>query len=357
YLFQVKKIWLKNIEKISLNMKYDSFLLREILKDLYFNFEFFFEPVNIVFNFLQNFIQFIKHIHPLIVIIPNDLVPEGRIFSEWCRNKKIPSLYIPHAMRPIYEEIITKPNVEFYTVSGTQDKEYFKSQGISQEKILVTGRSIYEKIHQGKIKRLSDARDMFNQRTYKFEPERFTILLTTNPIDDISNEKLINTVINSLKELNLIDNLIIKLHPGENGILHRKVLNKLNSYPIIIQDCKILELINSCDLLLSRKSTTILEAMILGTPIVLLDFINLDFSFSNKYQFLEEESLIKLNNEKELTKTIRKIISSNAYLKKYSEDLKEIAKKYCFYDKKERTTVKIGNFIKEIIKNKKFKEE
>ena len=82
---------------------------------------------------------------------------------------------------------------------------------------------------------------MFNQRTYKFEPERFTILLTTNTIDDISNEKLINTVINSLKELNLIDNLIIKLHPGENGILHRKVLNKLNSFPIIIQDCKIVE--------------------------------------------------------------------------------------------------------------------
>lgn len=39
------------------------------------------------------------------------------------------------------------------------------------------------------------------------------ILLTTNPIDDATNEDLLTTTINSLKDLGPQNNFVIKLHP------------------------------------------------------------------------------------------------------------------------------------------------
>ena len=83
-----------------------------------------------------------------------------------------------------------------------------------------------------------------------------SILLTINPIDDKSNDKIISSVGKSLKNLNLTENFIIELHPSENGLLHQRICQKLEINPIIIKNYDILKIIKSADHLLSQKSTT-----------------------------------------------------------------------------------------------------
>ncbi|MFX0178500.1 MAG: DUF354 domain-containing protein, partial [Candidatus Hodarchaeota archaeon] len=214
---------------------------------------------------------------------------------------------------------------------------------------VVTGRPRYEHFHKGEIEKLEEVKDIFNAKQYEFNSKKFTILLTTNPIDERSNEKIITSVVNSLKKLNLIDNLIIKLHPREDGEVHKKILRNLGVNPIIVKDYNILQLIKSSDLLLSRVSNTVIESMIIGTPVILLDFINVNFIFTSRYVFTEDKSLISVKDQNELTDILHKLIKNEDFYYKYSINLKNLSKGYSFYDEKQTPTEKILNlFFNEI---------
>lgn len=143
--------------------------------------------------------------------------------------------------------------------------------------------------------------------------------------------------------------MIIKLHPKETGVLQRRILQKLNVNPIIVRDINILTLIKSCDLLLTSFSTTILEAMIIGTPVIILDFINKEFPFSGKYLFSEEKYVKTTKHQESLTKIIKQLTTNPDLLKKYSEELKINADKFSFYDGNDPPTEKIINLISKSI--------
>ncbi|MFW9930757.1 MAG: hypothetical protein ACFFD1_15315, partial [Candidatus Thorarchaeota archaeon] len=262
----------------------------------------------------------------------------------------IPTIYVPHAAIPIIDELISNSDIKLYALGGEMDKNYYILRGIPEEQIQVVGIPRYEQLYTSNINKLSSIKDHFDEKIYNFSNKKFPILLTTNPIDDASNEKIISFVSKSLKDLNLIKNLIIKLHPNENGLLHQNILKKLNINPIIVKDYSILRLIKSCNLLISQKSTTLLEAMIVGTPMILLDFINRDFRETSRYDFLNEELIISVKNEKQLTETVKDLFSNPTYCEKYTERLREYASKFSFFDYSQTPTQKIVQMILDYLK-------
>lgn len=224
-----------------------------------------------------------------VVTISNQHRVEHRTAVSFCKLKKIPTIYIPHASVPIDNEVICKKKISYLALWGKKDIDFYKNQlGTSMDQLIVTGNPRFENFYNKKLNILEEVRDMFSNRIYKFNPNKFTILLATNLFDKVSNEKFITTIVNSLKELNLLDNLIIKLHPEENGIEYKAILKNLNINPIIVRDYNVLELINSSSLLISCISSIILEAMIIGTPVILTEFINLDFIYARPYGFTNE---------------------------------------------------------------------
>ncbi|MGB5912521.1 MAG: UDP-N-acetylglucosamine 2-epimerase, partial [Promethearchaeia archaeon] len=351
YLLRIRKTISINKGKIANGLHYKTFNLCNILS-IFYNYNLFIYLIKI-FNIINNLIYFIGNNLPALVVIANDYSKRGRSEIGYFKLRNIPVVYIPHAGIPIMEELATNSEVSYITVSGEIENKYLMSKGEPKDKIIVTGRPRYQHFHKGKIQRLLKIRDIFDARKYEFNANKFTILLTTSPIDNKSNEKIITSVVSSLKELNLIDNLIIKLHPRENGIIHKKVLDKLEVNPIIVKDYDILELIASSNLLLSGISNTVLEAMIIGTPVVLLDFINVNFIFTSRYVFTEDKSLISVKDQNELTDILQKLIKNKDFYTKYSEDLKNLSEGYSFYDKTQNPTEKIINlFFKEINYNK-----
>ena len=346
FLNEKRGILLKNKKEISYSMSFNSISLENLI-DIFYNSHFYIK-LTYLFNFQRNLIHFINNRKPALGIISNDFKQQERIAAGYFKLRNIPTLYIPHSAIPIIDELISKFNIKYYALGGEADIAYYLSKGIFKENISVTGSPRYENLYKSSINRLESVIDIFDGKKYEFSKNKITILLTTNPIDDKSNEKIITSVVNSLKELNLIENLIIKLHPNENGNLCKKIIQKLNINPIIIKNYNILEVINSCDLLISQKSTTLLEAMIIGTPMIVLDFINKDFKESSKYEFLNENFIPNIKNQELLTHEIKKVTEKNEEIR---NRYKEYAKKFLFYDNGELPTEKIVNLILKLIKN------
>jgi len=319
FLLEKRKILINSKREILTNLQYKSKELDFVVK-MFYNLHFFIKLI-LLFNFYNNLNNFIDNKIPSLAIIANDFNSAERIAAGYFKQKKIPTLYIPHSAIPIIPELITKSDIQYYALGGESDKNYYVRRGIPEKNIINTGIPRYQ--------------------------------LTTNPIDDKSNEKIINSVIKSLMELNLVNNLIIKLHPSESGNLHKKITQKLNVNPVIVKDYNILELIKSSDLLISQKSTTLLEAMIIGTPMILLDFINKGFEESSKYEFLNEKFINTVKNQDSLTQEIKKIIEYKNKKEILSEKYIKYSKHFSFYDTGEPPTEKIVNFILKITKNRK----
>ena len=351
FLLEKRKILINSKREILTNLQYKSKELDFVVK-MFYNLHFFIKLI-LLFNFYNNLNNFIDNKIPSLAIIANDFNSAERIAAGYFKQKKIPTLYIPHSAIPIIPELITKSDIEYYALGGESDKNYYVRRGIPEKNIINTGIPRYQNLYEGKIKELDSIRDMFGGKSYNFQKKDITILLTTNPIDDKSNEKIINSVIKSLMELNLVNNLIIKLHPSESGNLHKKITQKLNVNPVIVKDYNILELIKSSDLLISQKSTTLLEAMIIGTPMILLDFINKGFEESSKYEFLNEKFINTVKNQDSLTQEIKKIIEYKNKKEILSEKYIKYSKHFSFYDTGEPPTEKIVNFILKITKNRK----
>jgi len=353
-LFLLRNILSRSKHKIYEDMFYEETRVNNILEE-FFNSLFFFDYKIYLYN-LYNHINYYVKKNPLsLVIVTNIERLYSRIAIKILKRHHIPTLYIPHAAISTQEEVITKPEVDFVLVPGEVDRELYIKKGMSYEKIFITGRPSYDSFYRGEINKLAEVKDMFNDRIYKFKPEKFSILLTTNPVDDKTNEIIISSVVNTLKELNLINNLIIKLHPAESGEIHKKILNELNVHPILIRDCDIFTIINSCNLLLSRISTTILEAMIIGIPTIALDLTNKApfYLIGGSYQFMKDPILLKAINRKSLKENIEKLVNNKVYIKQYAQDLKEISQKYSFYDEKESPLEKTVKTIKNILNQNK----
>ncbi|NHJ20060.1 MAG: hypothetical protein EAX91_03880 [Candidatus Lokiarchaeota archaeon] len=333
--------------KITKNLEYQSLNLKNLLKIYYLKGH----MIDLIrtYNVLLNFLQFIKKNPPKMVVIANDFMGTMKLITSYCKLKEIPTLFIPHAAIPIIEEMVTKNDVKYYILGGESDKKYYIQKGVNEQNIKVTGIPRYEYFHKNKFIELSEVRDMFDGRKYEFNKEKFTILLTTNPIDDESNEKIISVVAKSLKQLNLEQNFLIKLHPREDGYIHKKICSNLGINPIIVKDVRILDIIKSSNLLISQKSTTILESMLVGTPVICLDFINKTFRETSKYSFLDEKFLYIVYDQEILLDKIKDLSSNENLARNYTIKLKEYAKNFLFYDPEHPPVQEIIEFIKGIV--------
>ena len=328
FSIQIRKIWIKKQNSPLKDLRYDSIYLSKVFKE-YYKFELFFTSVRI-FNNLFHFKKLIQSFSPVLVVLTDEMRAEARLYTNFCKLKKIPIIYIPHAScLPIYDEFTEKIDYSHITVSGNSDKKYLIEKGIPSEKITVTGRTSWDDFYKGTIDEITEVKDIFSDRIYKFKPTKFTILYATSRVSTKSSEEFDKKVLIGLKDLNLLKNLVIKIHPAEFGARHRRVLEDLNIHePVIIKDYNILKLINSSDLLLSRRSTTILDSLITGTPVIVLDFINLRFFESGYYKFMEEKDIITVRTQKALTDSVKKLLSDKEYSNKYAMKLRELAKKY-----------------------------
>lgn len=350
FIFRIKKTWKSKKNKAFDELSYKNVQLRLFFR-YYYDRYLFFSSVRF-FNIQNNFKNKLMNASPKIVVLPDELRAEARLYSNFCRKLNIPTLYIPHAGVPIYKDLIYLNDFYLSAVPGKEEKKYLIKKGVPEQKIIVSGKPKHDFLLEEKIKEIEEVKDIFSEKKYRFKEKNFTILYATSRVDTESSMAYDREVLLALKELNLLGNLIIKIHPSEYGHRHKWVLDELNiTEPIIVKDYDIIALAKASDLFVSRSSYTILEAMMVGTPVIVLDLVNVEVIYSGYYNFIYEKDVLLARNKNELVEGIEKLKEDINFFNTYSIKLKDISKKYTYISKKKCATEKIVDIMDTIGKD------
>lgn len=232
-----------------------------------------------------------------------------------------PSILLEHAYANYVPEISRYDILSMYSLFGDKiavwgdvQKQYLLEQRrIDTSRILVTG---------------SPRHDLFfNRKITKKKNSKKTILITLHAITETSGqsdtylyikyENLIKELYTIIKKMTNVE-VIVKLHPGQD--IHnreiKKLFKKIDSTIPIYQIKPIIELLDSCNVLVNVSSegfdpsTVILEAIILNKPVM---NIILDDKF---YEFLhvKDGAVLSVFDKLDLEKNLHDIL--------YNEELR-----------------------------------
>jgi hypothetical protein len=142
-----------------------------------------------------------------------------------------------------------------------------------KDSVIVTGQPRYDHLFAVEQKYLR------NQviSKYKINPNSKIILWTTQCHGLSMKENNVNfeTVFDCIDNIKEEITLIIKQHPGETNRYTKMIHRILKKYKINViitaKDADTYELIYACDVLMTKSSTTVLEAILLDKPVIVLN--------------------------------------------------------------------------------------
>ena len=346
-LIRIVLLWKNNKSKLNI-IKYFQIPIKKFafyyLKNFYTN-----NILKISYWYLKIKQEIITNSYKVILIV-NEFGPLGKLICLICRKHNIPVYFTPLVGIVQIGPGVTPYFCDKINVYGILDKEYLISNGINPNKIVVRGSPQYEYTMQRSISKKSILVDHFTKKKFHISRKKMAILLTTNPISEESNKIILTAVINVLKKLDNNIQLFIKLHPRETGNLQKKILNSLNYEAPIIKNIDIFEIINMADLLLTQQSATILDSMVIGTPIICLDLMNKRVGYSGKHVYNDEKYIEKVYSEEELYKKLNIFIKNPEKLKEYKQKLRNNLKLFLYNEDNYSPTKKIVSDLKYLSK-------
>lgn len=211
----------------------------------------------------------------LISTILPDIVcvmPDGHFLQqmavELARKKyKIPTLAsisaidtdnAPSYMRHLHADKIA--------AMGNRAEHIYVESGIERDRITVTGVAHFDLLFN---------RDKEHDKQVLYgcgiDPSKRIVVFTTQPISPAETEEMLTGVIEAVLKMTETQ-LVIKVHPREEIEAYQAIVDKYqNPRVYVVRDVDVYALIISCELLIAKSSTTALEAMMAGKPVVTFD--------------------------------------------------------------------------------------
>jgi len=227
-------------------------------------------------------------------------------------------LWIKHAFRykPEGHSGCTK-----MAVFGDDTKELFVSEGISPERIVVTGNPKFDYLFFTKG---SDCKLKVCQRYNIVEGTNIILLLTGYFVEyghwtSEQRRQFVLAISQAVSKLPQ-SKLIIKLHPVvEKEVDYREIVKDLTEPPIICQDVPLWELLHACNLTITVWSTGGLEAMAAGKPLMIVNL------FEDTEPFDETSGAIVMRKEDDLLPSLEAVLYHGL-----SQEKKDAASKFVY---------------------------
>jgi hypothetical protein len=206
-------------------------------------------------------------------------------------------------------------------VFGSANKELLVSEGISPERIVVTGNPKFDYLFSAKE---SDCKSSVCRRFNISDDEDIVLLLTGDFVRTgvwtlEQRRQFIMAICKATSKLPQ-SKLIIKLHPfTEKEADYQQIVKDLPEPPIICQDVSLAELLHACSLAITVTSTAGLEAMAAGKPLVIVNL------FGDETPFDETSGAIIIDKEGDLLLALESILYQGL-----SEEMKEAASKFIY---------------------------
>jgi CDP-glycerol glycerophosphotransferase (TagB/SpsB family) len=183
-----------------------------------------------------------------------------------------------------------------------------------EKNIVVAGQPRYDSIHS--LKKHLNKIEISKQ--YNISENKKIILWTTqlHGFNDEENNRTLDCIFKTFRDLNNCL-LIIKQHPDEGQFytdLLEKYRKKYNVCCLIIpKKSDILEQIFICDLMITKTSTTALEAIALNKPVIILDLVGK----ANNVNYVDAGVAIGVLSCDTLKNAVEKLLKSDEELAKY----------------------------------------
>lgn len=251
--------------------------------------------------------KMINDMKPNVIFIPTITGPFERAVYHICNKNNIKTLSLQQGtINDTYVGYVHRfmsgyPYPTKTLVWGKFYKDLLINNGFPVESIEITGSPRYDQLV------------CLEEPKNKKKP---ILLLVTAPFGDKVNRKIALDAYECAKQLDM--QLIIKIHPNGEKISYYKNVLKGKKDVTILQNENIYSLINTADVVLTVFSTSCLETVIIGKPLVIYDF---GFSDSEMYF----DVALKVKNYDELVSTISKI---KGY--KNTKQREEFIEKYCY---------------------------
>jgi glycosyltransferase involved in cell wall biosynthesis len=214
------------------------------------------------------------------------------------------------------------------------------------ERVIVTGQPRYDRMAH--MKHLY-SRERFLQR-HSIDPDHKVILWTTqcHGLSMEENHRNFTTVLETISRLDKLT-LVIKQHPGEGPTYTRMIQNYLANQSVnaVITpgNSDVYEQLFACDLLISKSSTTVIEAAALGKPVVLLNLSGEPMPIGLDY--VKEGIAVNASTTEELGSAIQELLTDD---RKLARNRMRFVKKY-LYKLDAKATERVVNLIWETMWN------
>lgn len=297
------------------------------LKDVSFNIKGIRAKIQNYKNYQKKILAKLELIKPKAIISCSDMTLSDRIISSWCLNNNVPFIIIQPAVlggehsfgekslgryslkhqakRVILKRFIGVPLLRRQHLFGNESQrthllfwsEYFV-RNPDRKKTTFVGNPAYDEL----FKKFQNN----NSRTLKNN-----ILICTQDIEQYYGQEKVEQIIDMYKKAitsNPELGFYIKVHPRESIQKYKNIFNE-NDFPNIkiVKDHNLHDLFEICDIQISFASTTSIEAVIFGLPIII---INPDNSFKLVDHFRGEID-IRVTNVNSMPKAIATALSND----------------------------------------------
>ena len=326
----------------------------------------------IVFGIMVEYIEMAKRMieeeKPDLILLLNEYGRFERALVIAGKLKGIPVLAVQHGViHPTHkgymytkDEISSDRSVkspycpipDITAVYGTYHKDLLtKVSAYPGDSVVVTGQPRYDVLYHAN--KIYDKEKFFKK--YKINLDCKIILWATqcHGLNNEENIKNFKTVFETMQNIKNVT-LIIKQHRGE-GREYTKMIGKyLNSYNlnavVTPKDSDTYELLYVCNLMITRHSTTAMEAVALNKPVIILNLSG----EPDPVEYVRDGVALGVYKEGDLKPTIEKLLKDDSELAK---SRKKYIEQY-LYRIDERATERVVNVIEEMIdESKKEKNE
>lgn len=283
----------------------------------------------------------IEHEKPSLVLIQNEYSGFERALLIAAKLKGVPTLAIQHGV--IHEHhsgyIYQKGEISLTgdiksphcpipdktALYGTYHKELLTNvSAYPKNSVVVTGQPRYDILYH--------VNEIYNKeqflKKYNINKNHKIILWTTqcHGISDEENKKNFKAMFESFKNITEVT-LIIKQHPGEGKKYTKMIKNALKDYNLntVIPPKRsdTYEQLYVCDIMVTKNSTTAMEAVALNKPVIVLNLSG----EPDAIEYVEEGVALGVYDEKELKPTIEKLLKDDSEL---AENRDKYIQKYLY---------------------------
>jgi glycosyltransferase involved in cell wall biosynthesis len=271
---KVKQLWkrLRNSPEFHESLAYGDINIWPLLKD------------HFAFLFLKQYPEAIECVNtferlllaekPEVIILSDEVGFYGRAFVTACKNFNIRTIGVQHGaidenhieyLHTDEGPLLPCPIPDVTAVWGAKDKRLLIESGLySESNVIVTGSPRYDC--------LAIAEKIYNKEkiyTHFKIGNKKLVTITTQPFHIVSErERWLRAVTIASKQLDWVF-FVVKPHPAENHSMHERTIKEYGGANIVVcTDIGTNELIYASDLMITSHSTTGLESLILGTPVL-----------------------------------------------------------------------------------------